>query len=149
MGVSTMLMTAAYLTLARLLHQGQILDPGIWVNSLVQFQFFALGTMTAVVLRGRVPAIVARPIRWIGLLAAAGVLVIGVGHGLYHHTPKHYAFEAVPALISVIAAVVFVWLARKSEPGTNCRVLGCTITWPLSSTTKTVRWRTLASRMRP
>src|SRR5271168_969519 len=55
LGISTVLMTAAYLTLARLLHQGQILDPGIWVNSLVQFQFFALGTMTAIVLRGRVP----------------------------------------------------------------------------------------------
>ena len=51
--VATMLMIAAYGTLALLLHQGTSLDPGIWVNSLVQFQYFALGTMTALVLRGR------------------------------------------------------------------------------------------------
>jgi peptidoglycan/LPS O-acetylase OafA/YrhL len=55
LGICAVLMTTAYLTLARLLHQGAVLDPGIWVNSLVQFQFFALGTMTAIALRGHVP----------------------------------------------------------------------------------------------
>lgn len=68
LGISTVLMTTAYLTLARLLHQGATLDPGIWVNSLVQFQFFALGTMTAIVLRGHVPRL-SLAVRW-GLFVA-------------------------------------------------------------------------------
>jgi peptidoglycan/LPS O-acetylase OafA/YrhL len=55
LSISALLMTVAYLTLFILLREGQPLDPVIWVNSLVQFQFFALGTMTALLLRGRVP----------------------------------------------------------------------------------------------
>jgi hypothetical protein len=55
LGIACLLRAAAYLTLVVLLHHGQTLDPRVWVNSLVQFQFFALGTMTAIVLRGRVP----------------------------------------------------------------------------------------------
>ena len=64
LGTASLLMTAAYLMLALLLHQGQTLDPAIWANSLVQFQFFALGTVTAIVLRGRVPNI-PKAMRWI------------------------------------------------------------------------------------
>jgi peptidoglycan/LPS O-acetylase OafA/YrhL len=52
--IATLLMTASYLTLALLLQQHQTVDPAIWVNSLIQFQFFALGTMTAIIVRGRV-----------------------------------------------------------------------------------------------
>ena len=63
LGIASLLLAAAYLTLALLLGQKQSLDPAIWVNSLVQFQFFALGTMTAVGLRGRVP-ILPKPLRW-------------------------------------------------------------------------------------
>jgi peptidoglycan/LPS O-acetylase OafA/YrhL len=55
LGISALLMAVAYLTLFIFLREGQPLDPVIWVNSLVQFQFFALGTMTALLLRGRVP----------------------------------------------------------------------------------------------
>jgi peptidoglycan/LPS O-acetylase OafA/YrhL len=85
LGISTMLMTAAYLTLARLLHQGQTLDPGIWVNSLVQFQFFALGTITAIVLRGRVPNL-SKPLRW-GLFVA-GLLCLRAAHAaVYTNAP--------------------------------------------------------------
>jgi peptidoglycan/LPS O-acetylase OafA/YrhL len=73
LGISSLLMTVAYLTLGRLLRQGQTLDPGIWVNSLVQFQFFALGTMTAIVLRGRVPNL-GKPVRW--ALFAIGLLCL-------------------------------------------------------------------------
>ena len=71
LGVATFLMVTAYLALARLLHQGTMLDPGIWVNSLVQFQFFALGTITAIVLRTRVPRLSAA-VRW--ALFVAGLL---------------------------------------------------------------------------
>ena len=71
LGTASLLMAAAYLTLALLLHTGQALDPAIWANSLVQFQFFALGTMVAIVLRGRVPN-VPKVVRWalflVGLL---------------------------------------------------------------------------------
>ena len=63
LGTASLLMAAAYLTLALLLHTGQMLDPAIWANSLVQFQFFALGTITAIVLRGRVPNI-PKAMRW-------------------------------------------------------------------------------------
>ncbi|HTZ56917.1 MAG TPA: acyltransferase [Acidobacteriaceae bacterium] len=73
LGISSLLMTAAYLTIIRLLAQGQSLDPGLWVNSLVQFQFFALGTMTAVVLRGRIPS-VPKVMRW--ALFVAGLLCL-------------------------------------------------------------------------
>src|ERR1700690_1177511 len=63
LGIASLLLAAAYLTLALLLGQKQTLDPAIWVNSLVQFQFFALGTMTAIGLRGRVPHL-AKALRW-------------------------------------------------------------------------------------
>jgi peptidoglycan/LPS O-acetylase OafA/YrhL len=63
LGIASLLLAAAYLTLALLLGQKQTLDPAIWVNSLVQFQFFALGAMTAVVLRGRIPNLGER-LRW-------------------------------------------------------------------------------------
>jgi peptidoglycan/LPS O-acetylase OafA/YrhL len=85
LGVSTILMTAAYLTLARLLHQGQTLDPGIWVNSLVQFQFFALGTMTAIVLRGRVPNL-SKPMRW-GLFVAGLLCLRAAQAAVYSSDP--------------------------------------------------------------
>jgi peptidoglycan/LPS O-acetylase OafA/YrhL len=68
LGIASLLLAAAYLTLALLLGQKQTLDPAIWVNSLVQFQFFALGAMTAVGLGGRVPNLSKR-LRW-GLFSA-------------------------------------------------------------------------------
>jgi peptidoglycan/LPS O-acetylase OafA/YrhL len=63
LGIASLLLAAAYLTLAVLLDQKQTLDPAIWVNSLVQFQFFALGAMTAAGLGGRVPNL-AKRLRW-------------------------------------------------------------------------------------
>ena len=106
LGVSTMLLTAAYLTLARLLHQGQTLDPGIWVNSLVQFQFFALGTITAIVLRGRVPNL-SKPVRW-GLFVAGLLCLRAAQAAVYSddrvlpHTFQHIApryFIALPGCL--------------------------------------------------
>ncbi len=71
LGISLALIAAAYVTIAVLLDRRVSLDPGLWVNSLVQFQFFALGTMTAVLLRGRVIRL-SRPICY--LLFATGLL---------------------------------------------------------------------------
>ncbi len=62
LGISAAADDGAYLTLPGFCIRGD-LDPGIWVNSLVQFQFFALGTMTAIVLRGRVPRL-PKAVRW-------------------------------------------------------------------------------------
>ena len=85
LGISSVLMTAAYLTMARLLAQGQTLDPGIWVNSLVQFQFFALGTMTAVILRGRVLNL-SQSVRW-GLFVAGLLCLRAAQAAVYTNDP--------------------------------------------------------------
>jgi peptidoglycan/LPS O-acetylase OafA/YrhL len=98
LGISALLMTGAYLALFILLRQGQPLDPVIWVNSLVQFQFFALGTMTAILLRGRVPNL-PKALRWglfiAGLLClrAAQAAVYGTDlmlpHNFAHIAPRY------------------------------------------------------------
>ena len=123
LGVSTMLMTAAYLTLARLLHQGQILDPGIWVNSLVQFQYFALGTMTAVVLRGRVPNF-SKPMRW--ALFAAGLLCLraaqaavysndpSLPHDLLHIGPRYLI--ALPGCLCLFLSCLQLPAGKLQKP---------------------------------
>jgi peptidoglycan/LPS O-acetylase OafA/YrhL len=98
LGISGLLMTGAYLMLFILLRRGKPLDPVIWVNSLVQFQFFALGTMTAILLRGRVPNL-PKAVRWglfiAGLLClrAAQAAVYGadpvVPHNFAHIAPRY------------------------------------------------------------
>jgi peptidoglycan/LPS O-acetylase OafA/YrhL len=123
LGISTVLMTTAYLTLARLLHQGTTLDPGIWVNSLVQFQFFALGTMTAIVLRGHVPRL-STPVRW-GLLAA-GLLCMRAAqaavfsedkmlpHDLLHIGPRYLI--ALPGCLCLFFACLQLPAGRLQKP---------------------------------
>jgi peptidoglycan/LPS O-acetylase OafA/YrhL len=102
LGISTMLMTAAYLTLARLLRQEQTLDPAIWVNSLVQFQFFALGTITAIVLRGRVLNL-SKAVRW--GLCVAGLLCLRAAQGAVYTNdpvlPHNFAHVAPRYLIAL------------------------------------------------
>jgi peptidoglycan/LPS O-acetylase OafA/YrhL len=98
LGISALLMAGAYLMLFILLRQGQPLDPVIWVNSVVQFQFFALGTMTALLLRGRVPNL-PKALRWglfiVGLLCmrAAQAAVYGTDpvlpHNFAHIAPRY------------------------------------------------------------
>jgi peptidoglycan/LPS O-acetylase OafA/YrhL len=85
LGVAATLVVAAYATIAVLLDRRVSLDPGIWVNSLVQFQFFALGTITAILLRGRMLRL-SLPLRW--LLFAAGLLCLrGAQAAVYIHDP--------------------------------------------------------------
>lgn len=55
MFASLALLPVSYLTIAVLAYHGANVDHGIWANSLVQFQFFAGGGLTAVLLRGRAP----------------------------------------------------------------------------------------------
>ena len=82
------------------------MDPGIWVNSLVQFQFFALGTITAIVLRGRVPNL-SKPVRW-GLFVAGLLCLRAAQAAVYSddrvlpHTFQHIApryFIALPGCL--------------------------------------------------
>jgi peptidoglycan/LPS O-acetylase OafA/YrhL len=112
LGISSMLMTAAYLTMARLLAQGQTLDPGIWVNSLVQFQFFALGTMTAVILRGRVPNL-SKSVRW-GLFVAGLLCLRAAQAAVYNNDP------VVPRNLAHIAPRYLIAL-----PGCLCLFFSC------------------------
>ncbi len=71
--VTAFFILAAYVVLAHLLGQGQSLDPAVWANSIVQFQFFALGAALAVVLHGRVPKL-SRLFR--GMLFCSGLLCL-------------------------------------------------------------------------
>jgi peptidoglycan/LPS O-acetylase OafA/YrhL len=50
----------------------------LWVNSLVQFQYFALGALTAIVLRGRAPALPSR-VRVAAAAAAAALALTAAG----------------------------------------------------------------------
>src|ERR1700677_3780563 len=86
LAIASLLLGAAYLTLALLLGQKQTADPAIWANSLVQFQFFALGTMAAIWLRGRVPHL-AKPLRW-GLFFAGLLAMRAAQAAVFAHDPS-------------------------------------------------------------
>jgi peptidoglycan/LPS O-acetylase OafA/YrhL len=102
LGIASLLLAGAYLTLAVLLHHGQTLDPAVWVNSLVQFQFFALGTITAIALRGRLPNI-AKPMRW--TLFLAGLLCLRAAQAAVYNNdpnlPHNFAHIAPRFLIAL------------------------------------------------
>ncbi|HWF39296.1 MAG TPA: acyltransferase [Candidatus Acidoferrales bacterium] len=69
--LSSLLIPLAYLWLGVLLRAGTSLNPGVWTNSVVQFQFFGIGSLLAVHLHGRNPT-------FRGLTRAA---LIGTGIG--------------------------------------------------------------------
>jgi peptidoglycan/LPS O-acetylase OafA/YrhL len=116
-------MAAAYLTLAVLLHTGQTLDPGVWVNSLVQFQFFSLGTMTAITLRGRIPNI-AKSLRC--ALFLAGLLCLraaqaavynndpNLPHNFAHISPRFLI--ALPGCLCLFFSLLGVPAGRLQRP---------------------------------
>lgn len=54
--MSTSLIPVSCCTIYFLAHWGQKAAAACWYNSLVQFEFFALGALTALVLRGRIPS---------------------------------------------------------------------------------------------
>jgi peptidoglycan/LPS O-acetylase OafA/YrhL len=111
LGISSLLITAAYLAMIRLLAQGQSLDPGLWVNSLVQFQFFALGTMTAVILRGRVPSL-PKVVRW-GLLLAGLLCLRAAQAAVYNQNPTmpHDFAHIAPRYLIAIPGCLFLFFA--------------------------------------
>ena len=71
MAIAIALLALAYVGIAVLLGRGASLDPGLWVNSVVQFQFFGLGAITAILLHGRA---VRLPKAWRYVLFLAGLL---------------------------------------------------------------------------
>jgi peptidoglycan/LPS O-acetylase OafA/YrhL len=111
LGIASLLLALAYLTLAVLLGQKQTLDPAIWVNSLVEFQFFALGTMTAIGLRGRIPHI-ATPLRW-GLFVA-GLLCLRVAQAAVYTSDQsvvHDFAHIAPRFLSALAGCLCLFLS--------------------------------------
>lgn len=54
-GLSLMLFPVSWIVLVVLARHGAQANGAIWVNSLVQFQFFALGALLAIALKGRAP----------------------------------------------------------------------------------------------
>jgi peptidoglycan/LPS O-acetylase OafA/YrhL len=53
--VSSLLVPLAYFWIFVLLRTHTTLEPGIWTNSIVEFQFFGLGALIALALRGKPP----------------------------------------------------------------------------------------------
>ncbi len=116
LGIASLLMGAAYLALYLLLRQGASLDPGIWVNSLVQFQFFALGTITAIVLRGRVPNI-SKALRWV--FFAAGLLCLRAAQAaVYTNDPSlaHDFAHIAPRFLIAIPGCLFLFFSLLQLP---------------------------------
>jgi peptidoglycan/LPS O-acetylase OafA/YrhL len=116
LGISSLLLTAAYLTLARLLAQGHALDPAIWVNSLVQFQFFALGTATAVVLRGRVPQL-SKSLRW-GLFIAGLLCLRAAQAAVYSEDTvvPHDDLHIAPRYLIALPGCLFLFFSLLQMP---------------------------------
>ena len=111
LGISSLIVMTSYLTMIRLLAWGTNLDPGLWVNSLVQFQFFALGTMTAIVLRGRVPMLPAWA-RWV--LFVAGLLCLRWAQAavfIQDRMVPHDFAHIAPRFVSALAGCLCVFFS--------------------------------------
>jgi peptidoglycan/LPS O-acetylase OafA/YrhL len=114
--VALFFIAAAYLMLAHLLGQGQSLDPAIWVNSLVQFQFFALGAGLAVVLRGRTPQLNRA---WRFALFLAGLLCLRAAQAaVYVNNPAlaHDFAHIAPRFVSALAGCVCLFFSCLGCP---------------------------------
>jgi peptidoglycan/LPS O-acetylase OafA/YrhL len=120
LGISSLIMATSYLAIARLLAQGASIDPGLWVNSLVQFQFFALGTMTAVLLRGR---LLSPPVwvRW-GLFLAGMLCMRAAQAAVFNQNPgmpADFTHIAPRFMISLAGCLClfFSFLSLKGQAG--------------------------------
>jgi peptidoglycan/LPS O-acetylase OafA/YrhL len=114
--IASLLMIAAYLTLAVLLHRGQSLDPAVWTNSLVQFQFFALGAMAALLLRGRLPKL---PNGMMGILFVAGLLCLRAAQAaVFSNDPHlpHYFQHIAPRYLVALAGCLCLFFSFLPLP---------------------------------
>jgi peptidoglycan/LPS O-acetylase OafA/YrhL len=99
LALACVLAVASYGGMAFLLARGASLDPGLWANSIVQFQFFALGTATAVLLHGR--ALQRIRIHWT-ILFFAGLLCLRGAQGavwVNHPSAPHGFAQIAPRFL--------------------------------------------------
>jgi peptidoglycan/LPS O-acetylase OafA/YrhL len=124
LGVAAAFIGLAYLSIAVLLSRGASLDPGLWVNSLVQFQFFALGAITAVVVRGRLLRL-SQPWRW--LLFAAGLICMrGAQAAVYVNdptTPHDFLHIAPRFLLAMTGCLCLFFCLQQARGGSLQRPL--------------------------
>lgn len=116
LAIASLVLGAAYVTLAWMLGQKRTLDPAIWVNSLVQFQFFALGTMLAIGLRGRVPHL-GKTVRW-GLFVAGLLCLRAAQAAVYVRDPivAHDFAHIAPRFLSALAACLCLFFSLLPSP---------------------------------
>ena len=101
LAVSVTLFPVAWFAIAILSRMGRDPDSTIWVNSLVQFQFFALGALIAIALDGRTPNLscLSRV-----SLAGAGALAWLLAAGVF----RIKASNPAPPTMSLIFGYIFV-----------------------------------------
>jgi peptidoglycan/LPS O-acetylase OafA/YrhL len=77
--VSSLLIPLAYFWMFVLLRAHTALEPGIWTNSVVEFQFFGLGALIALALRGKAPQINGA-VRFAMFLAGIALWLLATGY---------------------------------------------------------------------
>ena len=104
---SVVMFVIAYLAIALLCRAGSRDATAIWVNSLVQFQFFSTGALLALALRGRAPKF--HPLVRV-ILFLAGLAILGAAQHIFQ----------------IYEGVAFGGLHRVA-PGYLCANLGCVL----------------------
>ena len=110
-GFSLLLVPISWFAFARLVHGGAHADRTVWVNSFVQFQFFGLGAVLALTLKGRTLRL-SSIVR--AALLSAGITAWLTAQGLYHIKDE----GAVPHVQSLIFGYTMVAI------GCACLFLG-------------------------
>ena len=105
---SCLTLVLAYGVLVRACQKGTNVDTTLWVNSFVQFQFFASGALTALLLRGRQPSWSPRR-RW--TLFASGLLAFFFAQTLFHVKVGLPRLEIVPGYLLVNAGCLAIFLS--------------------------------------
>ena len=108
---------AAYLALGAACHAGLDLETSIWVNSFVQFQFFATGAATSLTLRGVAPT---RNVPQRLLLFTAGLGAFYLAQASFHvkHGPTPALFsQAAPGYLLVNLGCISLFSAFRGASG--------------------------------
>ena len=103
--------------LARHAAQPSMLHVTAWVNSLVQFQFFALGTLAAMLLGGRQPRL-SLPLRGAMLLASGAAILTAAGVcGIKRAQPWHSAGSLTTGYLLAGLGCLLLFAATLGWPG--------------------------------
>jgi len=117
LGLSLLLMPISWFALIRLVHAGAQVDRAIWVNSFVQFQFFGLGALLALTLRGRALRL---NFSMRLLLLLLGISAWFAAQGLYHikgEYPILHARFLIFGYSLVASGCVLLFLGFLGMPG--------------------------------